>query len=259
MEGNLWASLVLCVSVCTTAVATPASRRPPGAAVEQDVRRSPGEVLRDCEMCPEMVVMPGGRLALGRYEVTVGEYRAFASATGGGGDDCLLVDSWRDPGHPQTDRHPVVCVSRDDAQAYVSWLSERTGAAYRLPSEAEWELAAAGSQAGCHRGRTGDSRSTAALSALYRRTLADLERVPGVEAAAVTSNLPVERDLGLPLREAPGGRIVAETDWRYVTGDYLGVLRIPLVAGRAFGETDHRAAASRLPRARRRSGGRTPR
>ena len=59
-----------------------------------------------------MVVMPERRLALGRYEVTVGEYRAFAAATaggaGGGCDASLFVtpDSWRDPGHPQTDRHP---------------------------------------------------------------------------------------------------------------------------------------------------------
>ena len=46
--------------------------------------RRPGEVFRDCDACPEMVVLPGGGLALGRYEVTVGEYRAFATATGGG-------------------------------------------------------------------------------------------------------------------------------------------------------------------------------
>ena len=85
--------------------------------------------------------------------------------------------------------------------------------------------------------------SGAAVSALYRRTLADLARVPGVEAAAVASNLPVERGLNLPLREAPGGRIAGIVDWRYVTGDYLRVLRIPLVAGRAFGETDHRVGA----------------
>ena len=45
----------------------------------------------------------------------------------------------------------MTCVSWDDAQAYVSWLSRRTGAAYRLPSEAEWERAAAGSQPGCDR------------------------------------------------------------------------------------------------------------
>lgn len=88
-----------------------------------------------------------------------------------------------------------------------------------------------------------DYRSRDAVSTLYRRTLDELRRVPGVEAAAVASNLPVERGLNLPLREAPGGRIVASIDWRYVTGDYLRVLRIPLVAGRAFSGTDHRAAA----------------
>ena len=111
--------------------------------------RRPGDVFRECDECPEMVVLPGGGLAMGRYEVTVGEYRAFASATGGTGDD-----QWRDPsrtGFPQTDRHPVAHVSWYDAQAYVSWLSRRTGAAYRLPTETEWERAAAGSQRGCNR------------------------------------------------------------------------------------------------------------
>ena len=107
-------------------------------------------VFRDCEVCPEMVVMEGGRLALGRYEVTVREYRAFASATGGAVEGCGSDGgSWEDPGFRQTDRHPVTCVSWDDAQAYVSWLSRTTGTTYRLPTEAEWELAAAGSQPGC--------------------------------------------------------------------------------------------------------------
>ena len=57
-----------------------------------------------------------------------------------------------DPGlqTDQTDRHPVTCVSWDDAQAYVSWLSRTTGMTYRLPTEAEWDRAAAGSQAGCY-------------------------------------------------------------------------------------------------------------
>ena len=114
-----------------------------------------GTVFRECVECPELVVQLGGSLALGRYEVTVGEYRAFASATGGGaGGGCITVgdrESWRDPGFPQTDRHPVTCVNWDDAQAYVSWLSRRTGSAYRLPTEAEWERAASGSQPGCGR------------------------------------------------------------------------------------------------------------
>ena len=114
------------------------------------------EVFRDCDRCPEMVVMPGGGLALGRYEVTVGEYRSFASATGGGGDSCLSGGSWRDPGFAQTDRHPVACVSWDDAQEYVSWLSRTTGATYRLPTEEEWERAAAGSRRGCDNEWTGN-------------------------------------------------------------------------------------------------------
>ena len=115
-----------------------------GGAAGVDAPRRPGDVFRDCAECPEMVVLAGGVLAMGRYEVTVGEYRAFVSATGGTGDD-----GWRDSARfPQTDRHPVIYVSWDDAQEYVSWLSRRTGAPYRLPTEAEWERAAAGSPAG---------------------------------------------------------------------------------------------------------------
>ena len=117
---------------------------------EADARWRPGDVFRDCDECPEMVVLPGGRLALGRYEVTVGEYRAFVSATGGTGNE-----RWRNPEHSQTDRHPVVIMRWNDAQAYVSWLSRRSGATYRLPTEAEWDRGASGSQPGCFRERTG--------------------------------------------------------------------------------------------------------
>ena len=129
-----------------------------GTAAGGDAPRRLGEVFRDCAECPEMVVLPGGGLAMGRYEVTVGEYRAFASATGGGaGGGCFEfgADSWQNPGFRQTDRHPVTCVNWDDAQEYVSWLSRRTGLVYRLPTEAEWERAASGSQAGCYEDRTG--------------------------------------------------------------------------------------------------------
>jgi len=53
--------------------------------------------------------------------------------------------NWHNPGFPQTGTDPVVCVSWDDAQAYVAWLNTKvTGASgrYRIPSEAEWEYAA---------------------------------------------------------------------------------------------------------------------
>ncbi|WP_256077208.1 bifunctional serine/threonine-protein kinase/formylglycine-generating enzyme family protein [Massilia sp. YIM B04103] len=76
--------------------------------------------------------------ALGRYPVTVREWRQFARATGW--ESKLDVD-WSAPGFAQDDLHPVVCVSWNDAQLYLQWLSGITGQIYRLPSEAEWEYA----------------------------------------------------------------------------------------------------------------------
>ena len=50
--------------------------------------------------------------------------------------------SWRDPGFSQTGSHPVTCISFGDAEAYLEWLSAKTGKTYRLLTEAEWEYAA---------------------------------------------------------------------------------------------------------------------
>lgn len=69
--------------------------------------------------------------ALGKFPVTVGEFRKFYNDYAEGHDDVL----------------PVVGVSWHDATDYCQWLTERTGREYRLPSEAEWEYACrAGSQ-----------------------------------------------------------------------------------------------------------------
>ena len=111
-----------------------------------------GEVFRDCDVCPEMVALPGADVALGRFEVTVEEFRAFAEAVPDAAEARCTPSrrNWRAPGYLQTGRHPVACVSWNEAQAYVGWLSLETGQQYRLPTEAEWDRGAAGSHKGCY-------------------------------------------------------------------------------------------------------------
>jgi formylglycine-generating enzyme required for sulfatase activity len=181
--------LALACSFTTSTHAAAQAKAAPGAA---------GTVFRDCRACPEMVVLPAGSFtmgsspeekswaashgsslgsvadeapqhqislpsfALGKYDVTRGEYAAFAREVGyPAGDGCGRgraifkwekdpKSTWGNPGQTQTDRDPVVCVSWQDARAYIAWLNrkaQRGGAAladgpYRLPSEAEWEYAA---------------------------------------------------------------------------------------------------------------------
>ena len=124
---------------------------------------------------------------LGKYEVTRGQFRKFVEATkyitdaernGPGGLGLVPTDrkvfankrefTWQNPGFEQTDDHPVVLVSWNDANEFCGWLSKHVGPSYRLPTDAEWEYA-------CRAGTTtlwssGDDFPSVALMANVKDT-----------------------------------------------------------------------------------------
>lgn len=159
--------------------AVPAATWPAGVVFQDAFKDGSG-------IGPEMVVIPAGhflmgsleseagrdkdegpqhevsvkKFALGKTEVTVGEFRRFVRATSYkteaerdvGAQGCNTLEDgkwdwhagryWDNTGFKQSDKQPVACISWNDAKEYVKWLSSSTGNSYRLPSEAEWEYAA---------------------------------------------------------------------------------------------------------------------
>ena len=168
------------------ATVTVTARDPEGYVVRQTFQvfvSEDGQVgrrFRDCPECPEMVVVPAGSFmmgspaeeeggprsdqrherpqhrvdfaapfAIGVFEVTYEQWDACVADGGCDDDGVQRFPPFDEP------NYPVLDVSWNDAQAYVEWLSAKTGQAYRLPSDAEWEYAArAGTTTPFHFGET---------------------------------------------------------------------------------------------------------
>jgi formylglycine-generating enzyme required for sulfatase activity len=126
----------------------------PGERGPAEPLRKAGDTFQDCPDCPSVVVVPAGRFrmgsasggpreqpvrevtiarpfAIGRSEVTVGEWQA-----------CVTAGACPPLPMAGTPAEPARGLNWDDAQKYARWLAAKTGRSYRLPSEAEWEYAA---------------------------------------------------------------------------------------------------------------------
>src|SRR5215469_9656768 len=141
-----------CSKGCPEMVVVKQGKFTMGAPAGEEERENLPNEIRG-RVVPQHLIKIRHKFAIGKFDVTLDEYAQFVTETNRPDPDSCITPTasgtflatngnWHSPGFPQTGRDPVVCVGWDDAQAYVSWLSAKTGHVYRLPTEAEWEYAA---------------------------------------------------------------------------------------------------------------------
>lgn len=130
----------------------PEDYKPKPLTTEQATALEPGDKFRECDQCPELIVLPPissaqepkskissdvrslSRIAIGRFEVTFAEWAGCVAHA-----NCRYIENFHR--EPNTS-YPVSTVSRIDAETYATWLSYLTGRRYRLPTGSEWDHAA---------------------------------------------------------------------------------------------------------------------
>lgn len=143
--------LILAVAVCLHAQVAPPVPAP-GKYLARFGIKYKGKLI------PETLAVPGKPYRLGRFEVTNAQFGEFTRAANYTTDaerdgtchgfsaegkwTAVRGLTWRGFAGAGREDYPVVCVSPDDAQAYLDWLSALTKELYRLPTEAEWQYAA---------------------------------------------------------------------------------------------------------------------
>ncbi len=162
----LWITLLLVLTACST--------EPNSSSAQHNISKSEDH----SDLIGKLVDIPSGEFLMGddnstqpdehpshqvrvtrfrvaRTEVTLNQYQQFVSETHyekaspcWGWEEANLITksrwTWKNPGFSQTDAHPVVCVSWEDAHAFIKWLNQKFSPTkpYRLLTEAEWEYVA---------------------------------------------------------------------------------------------------------------------
>ena len=131
----------------------------PSAPPSVSSSKSPSTARKDVPFVNSLdmrfVPVAGAKVLFSVWSTRVRDFAAFVRDTGYVCDDGKKTYSlgkfewelgngcsWKQPGpgFEQTDYHPVVCVSWNDAQAFCKWLSKKEGRTYRLPTDREWSI-----------------------------------------------------------------------------------------------------------------------